>query len=59
MVVALGSSQVLRWLTHIQGRDGDDIKASELKRNIRDLKHSAGDKTRIKNLYRQLYQIQF
>lgn len=52
MVVALGSSQVLRWLTHIQGRDGDDVKASELKRNIRDLKHSAGNKTRIKNLYR-------
>ena len=35
MVVSLGSSQVLRWLTKLQGRENDDIEASGIKENIK------------------------
>lgn len=58
MVVALGSSQVLRWLSAIQGRQNDDELATVLKNEISRLKkqpNSLDNKQRIKSLYRKLY----
>lgn len=62
MVVALGSSQVLRWLSAIQGRQNDDELATVLKNEISRLKkqpNSLDNKQRIKSLYRKLYATQF
>ena len=35
MVVSLGSSQVLRWLTKLQNRENDDSRATEIKKEIK------------------------
>ena len=62
MVVSLGSSQVLRWLTKLQGRENDDIEASGIKENIKKikkLKNSYENKQEICKLYNKLYEKQF
>lgn len=62
MVVSLGSSQVLRWLEKIQGKEDNDAKASELKHRIKALKKGENDaatKTEISKLYDELYETQF
>lgn len=62
MVVSLGSSQVLRWITKMQGRENDDAKASEIKKEIKRIKkleNTAKNKKRINNLYNELYKTQF
>lgn len=62
MVVSLGSSQVLRWLTQIQGRQEDDLNATNIKKEIRLLKkqkNSAENKEQIRQKYNDLYRIQF
>ena len=62
MVVSLGSSQVLRWLTQIQERQNDDITATNIKREIKFIKkqcNSAENKQKIRLLYRRLYETQF
>ena len=62
MVVSLGSSQVLRWITEIQDRQDDDIIASNLKSEIRVAKkreNSSENKQRIRGLYKKLYETQF
>lgn len=62
MVVSLGSSQVLRWLTQIQGRQNDDLIATNIKKEIKYIKkqeNTIENKNRIKELYRQLYKTQF
>ena len=38
MVVSLGSSQVLRWLTQMQNREQDDFNATNIKTLIKRLK---------------------
>ena len=38
MVVSLGSSQVLRWLTELQHRNGDDDEATKIKKDIQNTK---------------------
>lgn len=38
MVVSLGSSQVLRWLAKLQNREKDDIRATEIKADIKNAK---------------------
>lgn len=58
MVVSLGSSQVLRWMEN----DGDDIKATAIKQEIKDRKKQGNDpenKKKIGELYDQLYATQF
>lgn len=62
MVVSLGSSQVLRWLIQMQGRQNDDLNATNIKKEIKQIKkqpNSAENKNRIKELYNQLYKTQF
>lgn len=62
MVVSLGSSQVLRWLTKLQGRENDDIEASGIKENIKKIKkleNSYANKQEICKLYNKLYEKQF
>jgi hypothetical protein len=62
MVVSLGSSQVLRWLVQLQGRQNDDLNATNIKKEIKQIKkqeNSAENKNRIKDLYNQLYKTQF
>ena len=38
IVVSLGSSQVLRWLTKLQNRENDDERATEIKKDIKIIK---------------------
>jgi hypothetical protein len=62
MVVSLGSSQVLRWLTQLQGRQNDDLNATNIKKEIKQIKkqeNSIENKNRIRELYNQLYKTQF
>ena len=62
MVVSLGSSQVLRWMTQIQGRQNDDLTATNIKKEIKFIKkqeNSAENKTKIRDLYNRLYKTQF
>ena len=62
MVVSLGSSQVLRWITQIQGRQDDDLAATNIKKQIKQIKkqeNSQENKVRIKELYNDLYKTQF
>lgn len=62
MVVSLGSSQVLRWLTKLQERENDDIDASKLKEDIKKIKkleNSYENKQKICKLYNELYEKQF
>lgn len=62
MVVSLGSSQVLRWMTQIQGRQNDDLTATNIKKEIKAIKkqeNSLDNKNRIRELYSQLYKTQF
>ena len=62
MVVSLGSSQVLRWLTKLQGRENDDFRATEIKKEIKSIKkleNTYENKQKISKLYNELYQKQF
>lgn len=62
LVVSLGSSQVLRWMEQIQGRQNNDFEATRIKQEIKQIKkqeNSAENKSRISNLYNQLYEKQF
>jgi hypothetical protein len=62
MVVSLGSSQVLRWMTQIQGRQNDDLTATNIKKDIKQIKkqeNSAENKNKIRELYSKLYKTQF
>ena len=62
MVVSLGSSQVLRWMTQIQGRQNDDLTATNIKKEIKFIKkqeNSVENKNKIRELYNKLYKTQF
>lgn len=62
MVVSLGSSQVLRWLTKLQGRENDDFRATEIKEKIKSIKkleNTYENKQKISKLYNELYEKQF
>ena len=62
MVVSLGSSQVLRWLTKLQGRENDDFRATEIKKEIKSIKkleNTYENKQKISKLYNELYEKQF
>lgn len=62
MVVSLGSSQVLRWLTQIQNREQDDFNATNIKTLIKRLKkneNTYANKEEISKAYNKLYRTQF
>lgn len=62
LVVSLGSSQVLRWMPELTGRPDADIKASQIKQDIKYLKcqgNSLENKIKISQKYDELYELQF
>ena len=62
LVVSLGSSQVLRWMPELTGVPDADIKASQIKRDIKYLKkqgNSSENKKIISQKYDELYELQF
>ena len=62
LVVALADSQILSWINELNGTEDYDIQAKEIKRQIKDIKKqpvSRENKSKISNLYKQLYRLQF
>lgn len=62
VVVALADSQILSWINEINGTQDYDIKAREVKRQIKWLKKqtpTSVGKSRISELYKELYRLQF
>ena len=62
LVVSLGSSQVLRWMPELTGRPDADVKASQIKQDIKYLKkqgNSLENKKKISQKYDELYELQF
>ncbi len=62
LVVALADSQILSWINELNGTEDYDIQAKEIKRQIKEIKKqqvSRSNKTKISNLYKQLYRLQF
>ena len=62
LVVSLGSSQVLRWMPELTGQPDMDIRASQIKQEIKRLKslgNSPSNKKNISQKYDELYKIQF
>ena len=62
LVVALADSQILSWINELNGTEDYDVQAKEIKRQIKEIKKqpvSRNNKTRISNLYKQLYRLQF
>ena len=62
LVVSLGSSQVLRWMPELTGKQDADIEASKIKQEIKYLKkqgNSLENKQKISQKYDKLYELQF
>ena len=62
LVVSLGSSQVLRWMPELTGRPDADIRASQIKQDIKYLKKQGNSleiKQKISKKYDELYELQF
>ena len=62
LVVALADSQILSWINELNGTEDYDIQAKEIKRQIKEIKKqpiSRENKSKISNLYKQLYRLQF
>lgn len=62
VVVALADSQILSWINEINGTQDYDLKAREIKRQIKFLKKqqvTQENKRKIADLYRELYRLQF
>lgn len=62
LVVSLGSSQVLRWMPELTGKPDADLKASQIKQDIKYLKkqgNSLDNKKIISQKYDELYELQF
>ena len=62
LVVSLGSSQVLRWMPELTGKQDADIEASKIKKEIKYLKkqgNSIENKRKISQKYDELYELQF
>ena len=62
LVVALADSQILSWINELNGTEDYDVQAKEIKRQIKEVKKqpvSRSNKTKIANLYKQLYRLQF
>ena len=62
LVVSLGSSQVLRWMPELTGKQDADVEASKVKQEIKFLKkqgNSLDNKKKIGQKYDKLYELQF
>lgn len=62
LVVALADSQILSWINEINGTQDYDIKAKEIRKEIKFLKkqeNSVGNRAKISELYKELYRLQF
>ena len=62
VVVALADSQILSWINEINGTQDYDIKARDVKKQIKFYKRqevSTENKKRIVELYKELYRLQF
>ena len=62
LVVALADSQILSWINELNGTEDYDVQAKEIKRQIKEIKKqpvNLSNKTKISNLYKQLYRLQF
>ena len=62
LVVSLGSSQVLRWMPELTGIPDADLRASQIKQEIKYLKkigNSSENKREISQKYDELYELQF
>ena len=62
LVVSLGSSQVLRWMPELTGKQDADTEASKIKKEIKYLKkqsNSIENKRKISQKYDELYELQF
>ena len=62
VVVALADSQILSWINEINDIQDYDLKAREVKRQIKFLKKqevTPANKAKISELYRELYRLQF
>lgn len=62
VVVALADSQILSWINEINDTQDYDIRAKEVKRQIKFLKRqeiTAENKAKISELYKELYRLQF
>lgn len=62
LVVALADSQILSWINEINGTQDYDTKAKEIRKEIQVLKkqeNTVVNKTKISELYKELYKLQF
>lgn len=62
LVVSLGSSQVLRWMPELTGKQDADLAASKIKKEIKYLKKQGNlleNKKKISQKYDELYELQF
>lgn len=62
VVISLADSQILTWINELNGTENYDEKAKEIKSKIRLIKKektTPDNKTKIKDLYQQLYKLQF
>lgn len=62
MVVSLADSQVLSWINELNGTENYDVRAKDIRRQIKDIKKMPSTKSNkryITDLYEQLYKIQF
>lgn len=62
LVVALADSQILSWINELNGTEDYDVQAKDIQRQIKNIKKepvSRSNKTKIANLYQQLYRLQF
>lgn len=62
VVVALADSQILSWINEINGTQDYDIKAREVKKQIKFIKKqetSIENRSKISELYKELYKLQF
>nr|DAW45474.1 MAG TPA: RNA-dependent RNA polymerase [Caudoviricetes sp.] len=62
LVVSLGDSQILTWINQLNGTTGYDIKAKNIKKEIKYLKQQPNckeNKKKITDLYKNLYDLQF
>lgn len=62
VVISLADSQILTWINELNGTEDYDKKAKEIKSEIKLIKKektTPENKTKIKDLYQQLYKLQF
>lgn len=62
VVISLADSQILTWINELNGTEDYDKKAKEIKSEIKLIKKektTPENKTKIKDLYHQLYKLQF